>query len=122
MLIKGRILIVEDNEDNLSLLQLLLEREKYKVLSARDGLEGLKIARQEQPDLVLLDLAMPEMDGWELAKTLKADITTQRIPIIAVSAHALPKDRERALASGCDGFIVKPFSIANLTAEIARLI
>ncbi|MBN1669161.1 MAG: response regulator [Anaerolineales bacterium] len=122
MIIKGRILVVEDNEDNLSLLRLLLEREKYQVLTAQDGVAGLQLARQEQPDMILLDLAMPEMDGWELAQTLKADITTRRIPIIAVSAHALPKDRDRALASGCDGFIVKPFSIANLTAEIKRLI
>jgi len=121
-MIKGRILIVEDNEDNLSLMRLLLERDKYQVLDARDGVEGVRIAREEQPDLILLDLAMPEMDGWAVAEILKADFTTSRIPIIAVSAHALPKDRDRALTSGCDGFIVKPFSIVNLRSEIERLI
>ena len=118
----SRVLIIEDNEDNLTLMRMLLERAKYEVLSSTDGAEGLDLARAERPELILLDLAMPDMDGWEVATKLKADILTQDIPVIAVTAHALPKDRARALASGCDSFIVKPFSIAKLIDEIKRLI
>jgi two-component system cell cycle response regulator DivK len=116
-----RVLIIEDNEDNLSLMRLLLERAEYEVLAAEDGISGLKIANQEQPDIILLDLAMPEMDGWEVARELKANIQTQNIPIIVVTAHALSKDRDRAYAAGCDAFIVKPFSVAKLIQEIEKL-
>jgi CheY-like chemotaxis protein len=116
-----RILIIEDNEDNLALMRLLLERARYDVLEATDGSTGLDIANRERPDIVLLDLAMPEMDGWEVARKLKANILTKDIPIIAVSAHALPKDRARAFKAGCDAFIVKPFSVAKLIGEIENL-
>ena len=116
-----RVLIIEDNEDNLSLMRLLLERAEYEVLAAEEGMTGLKIASQEQPDIILLDLAMPEMDGWEVARALKTNIQTQNIPIIVVTAHALPKDRERAFQAGCDAFIVKPFSVAKLIEEIEKL-
>jgi len=118
----SRILVIEDNEDNLSLMRLLLERADYDVLAAVDGFTGLDRARAEQPDLILLDLAMPEMDGWEVARKLKSDIVTQSIPVIAVTAHALPKDRERAMEAGCDAFIVKPFSVAKLIGEIENLL
>jgi two-component system cell cycle response regulator DivK len=117
-----RILVIEDNEDNLSLMRLLLERAKYEVLSAANGFAGLELAQTERPDLILLDLAMPEMDGWEVARKLKGDIITRSIPIIAVTAHALPKDRERALEAGCDAFIVKPFSVSKLIGEIEKLL
>ena len=116
-----RILVIEDNEDNLTLIHLLLERAKYEVLMATDGSTGLDIASKERPDIVLLDLAMPEMDGWEVARKLKANILTKDIPIIAVSAHALPKDRGRAMKAGCDAFIMKPFSVSKLIGEIENL-
>ena len=118
----SRILVIEDNEDNLSLMRLLLERANYEVLSAANGFAGLELAQAERPDLILLDLAMPEMDGWEVARQLKSDIITNSIPIIAVTAHALPKDRERALEAGCDAFIVKPFSVSKLIGEIEKLL
>ena len=116
-----RVLIIEDNEDNLSLMRLLLERAEYEVLTAQDGITGLELASKEQPEIILLDLAMPDMDGWTVARELKANIQTQNIPIIVVTAHALPKDRERAFEAGCDAFIVKPFSVAKLIDEIENL-
>jgi len=118
----SRILVIEDNEDNLSLMRLLLERANYEVLAATNGFAGLEAARAEQPNLILLDLAMPEMDGWEVARELKNDIVTRNIPIIAVTAHALPKDRERAVEAGCNAFIVKPFSVSKLISEIENLL
>lgn len=117
-----RVLVIEDNEDNLALMRLLLERAQYEVLLSTDGATGLEIARKEQPDILLLDLAMPEMDGWEVAAAMKSDMVTKDIPIIAVTAHALPKDRERAFEAGCDAFIVKPFSVAKLIGEIEQLL
>jgi CheY-like chemotaxis protein len=116
-----RILVIEDNEDNLVLMRLLLERAKYEVLVAIDGSTGLDIASKEQPEIILLDLAMPEMDGWEVARELKASILTKEIPIIAVTAHSLPKDRERAFEAGCDAIVGKPFSVAKLIGEIENL-
>ncbi len=121
-MLKRRILVIEDNDDNVTLMRLLLETRGYQVLAAWDGLEGLRMARKEFPDLILLDLAIPVIDGWMVAKRLKSDTLTRSIPIIAVTAHALPKDRERAFESGCDGFVSKPFKIAELMAEIERLI
>jgi CheY-like chemotaxis protein len=118
----SRILVIEDNEDNLSLMRLLLERANYEVLAAANGFAGLEVARAEQPDLILLDLAMPEIDGWAVARELKNDIVTNNIPIIVVTAHALPKDRERAFEAGCNAFIVKPFSVAKLINEIENLL
>ena len=117
-----RILVIEDNEDNLALIRLLLERASYEVLTAVDGPTGLDLANKEQPDIILLDLAMPKMDGWEVAKEMKNNIITKDIPIIAVTAHALPKDRVRALQAGCDAFIVKPFSVTKLIDEIENLL
>ena len=116
-----RILVIEDNEDNLVLMRLLLERARYEVLVAIDGSTGLDIANKEQPEIILLDLAMPEMDGWEVARELKANILTKEIPIIAVTAHSLPKDRERAFEAGCDAIVGKPFSVAKLIGEIENL-
>jgi len=115
-----RILVIEDNEDNLLLMRLLLERAKYEVLAAADGPTGLDIAIKERPEIILLDLAMPKMDGWKVAETLKANILTKDIPIIAVTAHSLPKDRERAIKAGCDAFVGKPYRVATLIAEIER--
>lgn len=118
----SRILVIEDNEENLSLMRLLLERENYDVIAASDGFTGLDLARSEHPDLILLDLAMPEIDGWDVARKLKGNIITQSIPVIAVTAHALPKNRELAMEAGCNAFIVKPFSVAKLIDEIESLL
>jgi CheY-like chemotaxis protein len=116
-----RILVIEDNEENLILMRLILERAKYEVLLASNGSQGLEIAHTEQPDIILLDLAMPEMDGWEVAQKLKSNILTKEIPIIAVTAHSLPKDRTRAIDAGCETIISKPFQVAELIDEIERL-
>ena len=116
-----RILVIEDNEENLVLMQLILERAEYEVLLANDGLQGLEIARKEQPDIILLDLAMPEMNGWEVAQNLKNNILTKDIPIIAVTAHSLPRDRTRAIDAGCETIISKPFQVSELIDEIKRV-
>lgn len=116
-----RVLVIEDNENNLTLMRLMLERSKYEVFTAVDGLSGLDIARKEHPDIILLDLALPDMDGWEVAKKLKTNIFSKDIPIIVVTAHTLAKDRERAFEAGCDAFFVKPFNVARLIAEIEQL-
>jgi two-component system cell cycle response regulator DivK len=117
---KLRILVIEDNPDNMDLMSLILLRAGYEIIRAKDGNEGLELALQHQPDLILLDLALPEKDGWTLAQELKGDILTHDIPIIAITAHTLPHHKERALKAGCDGFIVKPFGIAAFNEEIKR--
>jgi two-component system, cell cycle response regulator DivK len=102
---KPRILIVEDNMDNFELVRFLLERAGYDVLSAVNGAEGVEAAKREQPDLILMDLSMPEMDGWMATKSLKSDDETRRIPVLALTAHTLPGDRKRAIDAGCDEYI-----------------
>ena len=115
---KSRILVVEDNPDNLELVRLLLDTSGYEVLSAEDGLEGFNVARQQNPDLILLDLSMPGMDGWSAARKLKSDPETKHIPLVALTAHTLPGDRRRALEAGCDGYISKPINVASFIMEI----
>ena len=94
---------------------------KYEVFTAVDGLSGLDIAHKEHPDIILLDLALPDIDGWEVARKIKTNIFSKEIPIIVVTAHTLAKDRERAFEAGCDAFFVKPFNVAKLISEIERL-
>jgi CheY-like chemotaxis protein len=117
-----RILIVEDNELNRDVLSRRLRREGFEVQAAADGLDGLTAAQADLPDLILLDLSMPEIDGWECARRLKADTSTRAIPIIALSAHAMRGDRERALDAGCDEFDTKPIDFAALLVRIDRLL
>ena len=119
---KTLILVVEDYPDTQDLLRLLLERVGYEVIAAADGLEGLEKARQQRPDLILLDLAMPELDGWATARRLKADPQTAAIPLVAVTAFTLPGDKREALAAGCDGYIGKPFRAAEFAAEVAAFL
>ncbi len=107
----SKILLVEDNLDNLELMRLLLDQKGYAVITARTGKQCLKLARAESPDLVLMDLSLPEVDGWTAASELKADPHTQHIPLIAVTAHTLPGDRKRALEAGFDGYISKPINV-----------
>ena len=115
------LLYVEDNEDNLYMLQLRLDvLGRYEVLSARDGAAGIAIAASERPDLILMDLNLPGVDGWEATHRLKADPATRDIPIIALSAHAMTGDREKALATGCDDFDTKPIEFDRLLAKIEQ--
>ena len=114
------ILLVEDNEDNRIIYATALRYAGYEVFEAITGTEGVQQARSHRPDLVLMDISVPELDGWEATAILKADPTTKHIPIIAVTAHALPGDEERSLEAGCDGYLAKPIPPAALIAEIDR--
>ncbi len=113
-----RILVVEDRQDNITLIMDILESLGYQVLHAWDGETGVRLTREEQPDLILMDLSLPEMDGWTATSHLKADDTTQQIPIIALTAHAMLGDRERALEAGCDDFISKPINFRELAQKL----
>ena len=110
---KGRILVVEDNMDNYELVRFILERAGYDVFLAVNGRDGVSAARLQKPDLILMDLGMPEMDGWLAAEKLKADESTRIIPLYALSAHTLPAERKRALEAGCDGYVTKPIHMAG---------
>jgi two-component system cell cycle response regulator DivK len=117
---KGRILVVEDNMDNYELVRFVLERAGYDVFLAMNGRDGVAAARLQKPDLILMDLSMPEMDGWMAAEKLKADEATKPIPLYALSAHTLPSDRKRALDAGCDGYVSKPIHMAGFLDIIER--
>ena len=110
---KGSILVVEDNMDNYELVRFVLERAGYDVFLAVNGRDGVDAARLQKPDLILMDLGMPEMDGWMAAEKIKADATTKSIPLIAITAHTLPRDRYRAIQSGYDGYISKPIHVQS---------
>lgn len=113
-----KILYVEDNEDNVYMLRQRLTREGFDVAIARDGIQGLDMARQGAPDLIIMDLILPELDGWEATRRLKADPETQDIPIIALSASAMPGDEGSARSAGCDDFDSKPVNFDRLLAKI----
>ena len=118
-----RILYIEDNDDNIYMLKMRLElTDEFEVLVAEDGEKGCALAVAERPDLILMDLEMPGVDGWEATRRLKADPKTRDIPIIALSAHALAGTREKALAAGCDEFDTKPVEFDRLLAAIRRLL
>lgn len=114
------ILIVEDNPDNRQLVRFILEREGYRILEAPDGLKGVAMVRQYMPDLVLLDLAIPKMDGWDVAVELQADPMTKHIPLVAMSAMTLPKDKRKAMELGCAGFIEKPLEANSFAKEVGQ--
>src|SRR5918911_5315334 len=117
---KRRILIVEDNMDNYELVRFILERAGYDVFLAVNGRDGVAAARLQKPDLILMDLTMPEIDGWMAAEKLKADKITKSIPLYALSAHTLPSDRKRALDAGCDGYLSKPIHMAGFLDAIEK--
>ena len=118
-----KLLYVEDNEDNVYMLKMRLELlGDFEVLSAEDGEKGCQMAVAEQPEVILMDLEMPVLDGWEAARRLKREATTRDIPIIALSAHALPGEREKAIAAGCDEFDTKPIEFDRLVATLRRLV
>jgi two-component system cell cycle response regulator DivK len=110
---KGRILIVEDNMDNYELVRFVLERDGYDVFLAVNGRDGVDAARLQRPDLILMDLGMPEMDGWSAARKLKSDETTKSITLYALSAYTRPQDRKRAMQAGCDGYVTKPIHVQS---------
>jgi len=117
-----KILYVEDNEDNIYMLKSRLSRAGYTVIVATDGAQGVALAASERPDLVLMDLSLPVLDGWEAARRIKAAPETSRIPIIALTAHAMPGDQEKALAAGCDDFDTKPVEMPRLLGKIRTLV
>ena len=117
-----KILLVEDNEMNRDMLSRRLERRGYEVVLAVDGLEGVSAAQTHRPDLVLMDMSLPALDGWEATRTLKAGAETQRIPVIALTAHAMSGDREKAMEAGCDDFDTKPIDFARLLGKIEALL
>lgn len=115
---RKRILVVEDNMDNYELLRLLLDRAGYDVFLAVNGRDGVDAARYQKPDLILMDLGLPEMDGWTAAQKLKSEESTKDIPLFAVTAHTLPRDRFRAMQAGCDGFFTKPLHVESFLEMI----
>jgi CheY-like chemotaxis protein len=114
-----KILVVEDVDFNRDLIVQLLE-DKYQVIEAVNGNEGIEIAEQERPELILMDLSLPIMDGWEATRRLKANADLRSIPVIALTAHAMKGDEEKALAAGCDDYLAKPIDEDELMAKIAR--
>jgi len=115
---KGSILIVEDNMDNYELVRFILERAGYDVFLAVNGRDGVDAARMQKPDLILMDLGMPEMDGWIATEKLKSDETTKSIPLYALTAHTLPTERKRAILAGCDGYVSKPIHMQGFLEVI----
>jgi CheY-like chemotaxis protein len=113
-----KVLLVEDNEMNRDMLSRRLARKKYEVLIAVDGGEGIAMARSESPDLILMDMSLPVMDGWEAARQLKASPDTSSIPVIALTAHAMSGDREKALEAGCDDYDTKPIELPRLLGKM----
>jgi CheY-like chemotaxis protein len=118
-----KILYVEDNDDNVYMLKMRLELlGEFEVLAAEDGEKGCEIALRERPDIILMDLEMPVIDGWEATRRLKGNPQTHDIPVIALSAHALAGEREKAMAAGCDEFDTKPIEFERLVATVRRLL
>jgi CheY-like chemotaxis protein len=117
-----KILLVEDNEMNRDMLSRRLTRNGFEIVMAVDGGEGVAMAASEKPDLILMDMSLPVMDGWEATRRVKADAATSAIPVIALTAHALVEDRERAKAAGCDDFDTKPVELPRLLEKINRLL
>src|SRR5438445_11704702 len=117
-----KILYIEDNEDNVYVLKSRLARAGYTVLIAADGAQGVTMAAAEQPNLILMDLSLPVLDGWEATRRIKAAPETRHIPVIALTAHAMTGDREKALAAGCNDFDTKPVELARLLGKIHALV
>lgn len=118
----AKLLLVEDNEMNRDMLVRRLEKRGYELVIATDGLRGIEAARTVNPDLILMDMSLPGLDGWQASRQLKSDTATARIPIIALTAHAMAEDREKALAAGCDEYETKPVELASLLAKIEALL
>lgn len=119
---KKKILVVEDNMDNYELIRVILEHGGYDAFQAVTGRDGVDAARLQKPDLILMDLSLPEMDGWNAAERIKADPSTKDIPIYALTAHTLPRDRFRAMQAGCDGYFTKPLNVEGFLAEVRKVL
>jgi CheY-like chemotaxis protein len=117
-----KILLVEDNEMNRDMLSRRLQRKGYEVIMALDGQQGVDMARTEQPDLVLMDMSLPVLDGWEATRSIKSAPASQHIPVIAITAHAMAGDKERAFEVGCDDYDTKPVDLPRLLVKIEALL
>ena len=117
-----KILLVEDNEMNMDMLSRRLLRKGYQIVTAVDGAQGVARAQSERPDLILMDMSLPVIDGWEATRRIKADPGTQRIPVIALTAHAMSGDRQKALEAGCDDYDSKPVDLIRLLGKINTLL
>jgi two-component system, cell cycle response regulator DivK len=117
-----KILIVEDNEMNRDMLSRRLERRGFFVVMAEDGAQGVVLARSERPDLILMDMSLPVMDGWTATRAIKDDAELAAIPVIALTAHAMDGDREKAMAAGCDDYDTKPIELPRLLEKIGKLL
>jgi CheY-like chemotaxis protein len=117
-----RLLLVEDNEMNRDMLSRRLQRKGFEVAIATDGQQGLDLARAQPPDLILMDMSLPVVDGWEATRRLKADDATRAIPVIALTAHAMAGDRDKALEAGCDDYDTKPIDLPRLLGKIEALL
>jgi two-component system cell cycle response regulator DivK len=118
----AKVLVVEDNDMNRDMLTRRLERKGYQVHMAMDGQQGVSMARADRPDLILLDMSLPSLDGWEVARQIKADPITQHIPIIALTAHVMAGDREKCLSAGCDDYDTKPVDLPRLLEKMQALL
>jgi two-component system cell cycle response regulator DivK len=116
-----KVLYVEDNDDNIFILRNRLRRAGYEVVIAMDGVQGVAAAAAEKPDVILMDLSLPQLDGWEATRRIKAAPETKHIPVIALTSHAMMGDREKALAAGCDDFDTKPVELPRLLKKIRSL-
>ena len=118
----AKILIVEDNEMNRDMLSRRLERRGFAIVMAMDGQQGVDMARSEKPDLILMDMSLPVMDGWTATQAIKADAELAKIPVIALTAHAMAGDREKAMAAGCDDYDTKPIELPRLLEKIGKFL
>jgi len=116
-----KVLLVEDNEMNRDMLSRRLRRRGFDVVIAIDGAQGVAMSKTEAPDIVLMDMSLPVMNGWEATRAIKADAATKHVPVIALTAHSMAGDRERAMAAGCDDYDVKPVELPRLLAKMATL-
>ncbi len=117
-----KLLLVEDNELNRDMLSRRLQRKGYEMVIATDGQQGVQMAQEQHPDLILMDMSLPVIDGWEATRLLKADASTQGIPIVALTAHAMAGDREKAIEAGCDDYDTKPIELPRLLEKIEALL
>ena len=118
----AKVLLVEDNEMNRDMLSRRLIRRGFQVVFAMDGQQGVDLARSERPDIILMDMSLPIIDGWEASRRLKADDATRSVPVIGLTAHAMSGDREKAIEAGCDDYDTKPVELDRLIGKIERLL
>lgn len=119
---KGKVLYIEDNKDNMTLVRRVLEVEGYEVIGTENGAEGLAKARSLRPDLIITDINLPDIDGYEITETLKRETKTAHIPVIAMTANVMKKDREQVHEVGCDGYIAKPIDIDALPEQVENFL